>query len=254
MSKLDSNILEDKVAVVTGGNSGIGLATAQRFAAEGAKVVIFGRDAKSLDSAVASIGDAAIGVQGDVTQMADLDRLYQRVEAEHGRIDTLFVNAGVAQIRPLEEVDEEHFDLLFDINVKGAFFTVQKALPLLSEGASIVLNASIASHTGNPAFSVYSATKAAVRSLARTLSADLLERRIRVNSISPGPIATPIFGRIGVPEEAQDDMARTFTEQVPMKRFGNPEEIASAAVFLASAESSYVLGHDLVVDGGMTQL
>jgi len=246
--------MKDKVAVITGGNSGIGLATAKAFVREGAKVALFGRDADTLESAVAELGDAAIAVRGDVTQIEDLDRLFETVESEFGRIDVLFVNAGVAQVRPIDQVNQEHFDLIFNVNVKGAYFTVQKALPLLSSSASIILNTSIANQTGNANFSVYSASKAALRSLARTLSADLVDRGIRVNAISPGPIETPIYGRLGLPEEAIGEMADQFISQVPLKRFGSPDEIASGVLFLASADSSFVLGHELVVDGGMSQL
>ena len=243
-----------KVAVITGGNSGIGLATARSFASEGAKVAILGRDPTTLEAAVSELGDAAIGVVGDVQNLQDIDRLYETVKQDFGSIDFLFVNAGVAKMRPLEAVDEEHFDELFAVNVKGAFFTVQKALPLMNDGGAIVLNTSIANQTGNPTMSVYSASKAALRSLARTLSAELVERGIRVNAVSPGPIETPIYGRLDLPPEALDEMAASFTERVPLTRFGSPEEVANAVLFLSSPESSFVLGHELVVDGGMTQL
>ena len=246
--------LTRKVAVITGGNSGIGLATAHRFVNEGARVAIMGRDAETVRAAVQQLGDAAIGVQGDVTNMGDLDHLFDTVREKFGSIDLLFVNAGVGQVRPIEAVDEAHFDLQFGVNVKGAYFTVQKALPLMNDGGAIVLNTSIANQTGNPNFSVYSATKAALRSLARTLSAELVDRGIRVNAISPGPIETPIFGRLGLPEDALEGLAQHFTEQVPMHRFGQADEIASAVLFLGSPESSFVLGHELVVDGGMSQL
>ncbi len=248
------NKLTEKVAVITGGNSGIGLATARRFVQEGARVAIMGRDAETVRAAIDELGDAAIGVQGDVTNMGDLDNLFEIVREKFGSIDLLFVNAGVGQVRPIEAVDEAHFDLQFGVNVKGAYFTVQKALPLMNDGGAIVLNTSIANQTGNPNFSVYSATKAALRSLARTLSAELVGRGIRVNAISPGPIETPIFGRLGLPEDALEGLAQHFTEQVPMNRFGQADEIANAVLFLGSPESSFVLGHELVVDGGMSQL
>ncbi len=248
------NKLTEKVAVITGGNSGIGLATARRFVQEGARVAIMGRDAETVRAAIDELGDAAIGVQGDVTNMGHLDNLFEIVREKFGSIDLLFVNAGVGQVRPIEAVDEAHFDLQFGVNVKGAYFTVQKALPLMNNGGAIVLNTSIANQTGNPNFSVYSATKAALRSLARTLSAELVDRGIRVNAISPGPIETPIFGRLGLPEDALEGLAQHFTEQVPMHRFGQADEIASAVLFLGSPESSFVLGHELVVDGGMSQL
>ena len=248
------NKLTEKVAVITGGNSGIGLATAHRFVKEGARVAIMGRDAETVRAAVDELGDGAIGVQGDVTNMGDLDHLFDTVREKFGSIDLLFVNAGVGQVRPIEAVDEAHFDLQFGVNVKGAYFTVQKALPFMNDGGAIVLNTSIANQTGNANFSVYSATKAALRSLARTLSAELVDRGIRVNAISPGPIETPIFGRLGLPEDALEGLAQHFTEQVPMHRFGQADEIANAVLFLGSPESSFVLGHELVVDGGMSQL
>lgn len=246
--------MSGKIGVITGGNSGIGLATATAFVSEGARVAILGRDPTTLDAAVRGLGDAAIGVQGDVLRLADLDRLYESVRTRLGRIDVLFVNAGVVQMRPIEHVDEAHFDQMFGVNIRGAYFTIQKALPLFNDGGAIILNTSIANRTGNATFSVYSATKAALRSLARTLSAELADRRIRVNAISPGPVETPIFDRLGIPEESLNDLAAGFRERVPMKRFGSAEEIANAALFLATADSSFVLGHELVVDGGMSQL
>lgn len=246
--------LSGKIGVITGGNSGIGLATATAFVNEGARVAILGRDPTTLDAAVRGLGDAAIGVQGDVLRLADLDRLYDTVRTRLGRIDVLFVNAGVVQMRPIEHVDEAHFDQMFGVNIRGAYFTIQKALPLFNDGGAIILNTSIANRTGNATFSVYSATKAALRSLARTLSAELADRGIRVNAISPGPIETPIFGRLGIPEESLNDLAAGFRARVPMKRFGSAEEIANAVLFLATADSSFVLGHELVVDGGMSQL
>ncbi len=186
--------------------------------------------------------------------LEDIDRFYETVKRELGSIDFLFVNAGVAKMRPVEAVDEEHFDELFGVNVKGAFFTVQKALPLMNDGGAIVLTTSVSNQLGTPTMSVYAATKAALRSMARTLSAELVERGIRVNAVSPGPIETPIFGRLGLPPEAQEEMAASFAEQVPLKRFGAAEEVANAVLFLSSPEASFVLGTELVVDGGMTQL
>jgi len=245
---------DGKVAVITGGNSGIGLATARSYVAGGGQVALFGRNQETLDAAVAEFGDSAIGVQGDVRETGDLDRLIEAVREKWGQIDLLFVNAGMAEVRPFENVDETHFDLLFDINVRGAYFTVHKATPLLQKGSSVVLTTSVANTTGFAGLSVYSATKAAVRSMARSLSAELLERGVRVNAISPGPIDTPIFGRMGVPEEAVDEMAGGFTQEVPLKRMGDANEIADGVLFLGSPESSYVVGHELGVDGGMTQL
>ncbi len=246
--------LTGKVAVITGGNSGIGLASARRFVNEGARVAILGRDPTTLEAALSELGDAAIGVAGDVQNLHDIHRFYETIRREFGSIDFLFVNAGVAQMRPIEAVDEEHFDQIFDVNVKGAYFTVQKALPLMNDGGTIVLNTSIANQLGNPTMSVYAASKAALRSLARTFAAELVERGIRVNAVSPGPIETPIYGRLDLPPEALDEMAASFTERVPLKRFGAAEEVADAVLFLSSPESSFVLGHELVVDGGMTQL
>lgn len=243
--------LEGKIAIVTGGSSGIGLATAKLFAAEGAQVVVTGRRKPELDAAVTEIGSNAFGVQGDVAKLDDLDRLYAQVKARHGRIDILFANAGVARLAPLEAVDEAHFDLLFGVNVKGLLFTVQKALPLFSAGGAIVLNSSIANTKGIPAFGVYSATKAAVRSFVRSWTSELKDRGIRVNAISPGPIETPIFDTMGLPAEQLAEFGATVTQSVPLGRFGRPEEIAAAVLFLASDAASYVAGVDLYADGGM---
>ena len=246
--------LAGKVAVITGGNSGIGLAIAQEFTRQGANVVIFGRNAQTLDEAIGHIGNGTLAVQGDVTKLADLDRLYQETTAHFGKIDILVANAGIAKPAPLEFTDEALFDLTSDVNFKGAFFTVQKAVPYLNEGASVILTTSAGNVKGLPNFSVYVATKAAVRSLARSFSAELLPRGIRVNALSPGPIETPIFGRMGLPQEAVDGIAEQIGEMTPIKRFGQPEEMAKAALFLASSDSSYVVGSELVADGGMSQL
>jgi NAD(P)-dependent dehydrogenase (short-subunit alcohol dehydrogenase family) len=243
--------LEGKIAVVTGGSTGIGLATARLFAAEGAKVVVTGRRQAELDAAIAAIGADALAVQGDVAKLGDLDRLYAAVKERFGRIDILFANAGVARLAPLEAVDEAHFDLLFDVNVKGLLFTVQKALPLLAPGAAIVLNSSVANTKGTAAFGVYSATKAAVRSFARTWTAELKDRGIRVNTISPGPIETPIFDTLGLPPEQAAEFGANISQSVPLGRFGRPEEIAAAVLFLASDAASYIAGVDLYADGGM---
>lgn len=246
------NRLSGKIAVITGGNSGIGLATAKLFAQEGADVVITGRRKPELDAAVAEIGAKAIGVQGDVAKLADFDRLYAEVKDRFGRIDILFANAGIALTAPLDAVTEENFDLLFGVNVKGLLFTAQKALPLLVDGGAIVLNSSVANTAGIPGFSVYSATKAAVRSFARTWTAELKDCNIRVNVVSPGPIETPIFGKMGLQERQIEEFGAHVTSQVPLGRFGRSEEIAKAVLFLASNDSSYVAGVDLYVDGGMT--
>ena len=248
MSKLNG-----KVAVITGGNSGIGLATAKDFVKEGARVVIFGRNQETLDAAVAELGDAAVGVRGDVTSLEDLDRLVEATRAL-GPVDAVFVNAGIGGFTPIGDTSEEAFDRIVDINFKGAFFTVQKLLPALNDGASIVLNSSVAGQLGMQQFSVYSATKAAVRSLARSLSADLIERGIRVNVVSPGPIETPIFEKMGMDQQQQDAFGAQIVEMVPAKRMGQAHEIASAVTFLASADSSYVVGVELEVDGGLSQI
>jgi NAD(P)-dependent dehydrogenase (short-subunit alcohol dehydrogenase family) len=249
-----SRKLEGKVAVITGGNSGIGLATAKRFAAEGAKVVVTGRRQPELDAAVKEIGGGAIGVRGDVSKLADLDRLYATVKEKHGRVDIVFANAGGGEFAPLGQITEEHFDKTFNNNVKGLVFTVQKALPLMPDGGAVILNASIASIKGMAAFSVYSATKAAVRSFARSWTTDLKARKIRVNAISPGPIETPIMDNIGGSAEKTKEFKAGMAAAVPLGRLGQPDEIAKAAVFLASDDASYVTGVELFVDGGMAQV
>ena len=249
-----SGKLEGKVAVVTGGNSGIGLATAKRFVAEGAYVFITGRRQEQLDAAVKNIGHNVTGVKGDVANLGDLDRLYDAVKATKGRVDIVFANAGTAELAPLGKITEEHFDKIFNTNVKGLLFTVQKALPLIPDGGSIILNASIVASTGNPAFSVYSATKAAVRSFARTWILDLKERKIRVNAISPGPIATPGLDGLAQTEGVGDQLTASLLASVPLGRLGAPDEIASAAVFLASDDSSFITGTEMFVDGGAAQI
>lgn len=246
--------LSGKVAVITGGNSGMGLATAPLFAKEGAKVIITGRRQKQLDEAVESIGANAEGVLGDVSKLSDLDKLHDHVKAKYGRVDVIFANAGLGSLAPIDQVTEAQFDETFNVNVKGAYFTVQKLLPLVPDGGSIILNASIASSKGMEAFSVYSATKAAVRSLARTLTTDLKARRIRVNAISPGPIDTPIFGKTGLTDEQIEGFKSGITSQVPLGRIGLSEEIAKPALFLASDDSSYISGIELTVDGGLAQV
>ena len=246
--------LEGKVAVVTGGNSGIGLATARRFAEEGAHIFITGRRQAELDAAVNQIGNQATGVRGDVASLRDLDGLYAEVKRQQGRIDILFANAGSAELAPLGAITEEHFDKIFGVNVKGLLFSVQKALPLFRDGGSIILNASIVASKGMEAFSVYSATKAAVRSFARTWTVDLKSRGIRVNAISPGPIDTPGINNMGLTGEQTEEFKKNIVATVPMGRMGDPDEIAKAALFLASDDSSYVTGVELFVDGGMAQI
>jgi len=248
------NRLNNKVAVITGGNSGIGLATATAFINEGAKVVIFGRDQATLDTAVAALGANAFAVKGDVTSDADLDRLYATTQQRFGKVDVIFANAGIAEFAPLEQVTDDHYNKVFDINVKGTLKTVQRALGALNDHASIILTTSVSDQKGLPGMTVYAATKAAVRSFARTFSAELIGRGIRVNAISPGPVATPIFARAGMSAEQIDGLEVELTDKIPMQRFGETREIADAVVFLASSESSYVVGAELVVDGGMTQL
>src|ERR671918_307268 len=247
--------LEGKVAVITGGNSGIGLATAQRFVSDGAYVFITGRRQSELDAAVKQIGKNNVsGVQGDVSNLADLDRLYATVREQKGHIDILFANAGVGELVPLEAITEAHFDKTFGINVKGLLFTVQKALPLFQDSGSIILNASIAASKGVEASSVYNATKAAIRSFARTWTVELKHRKIRVNAISPGPIDTPGFNGLAQSEEQIEQLKTSIVSAVPMERIGRPEEVAKAVSFLASDDSSYVTGIELFVDGGMAQI
>jgi len=246
--------LAGKVAVITGANSGIGLETAKRFVEEGAHVVITGRRKDELDKAAAQIGKDVVAVQGDVSRLEDLDRLYAEVKAKFGHIDILFANAGLGQVAPLGTVTEEHFDREYDINVKGLFFSVQKALPLFKDAGSIILNSSVAGHKGIGGFSVYSATKAAVRSFARSWTSDLKDRKIRVNAISPGPIETPIFAKLGLTEEQFAEFANSIISSVPLGRVGQSKEVAAAVVFLASDESSYITGIDLSVDGGQGQV
>jgi NAD(P)-dependent dehydrogenase (short-subunit alcohol dehydrogenase family) len=246
--------LTGKVAVVTGGNSGIGLATAKRFREEGAKVAISGRDQRTLDEAVKTIGGDVIAVRGDVSRLADLDKLFQTVADKFGKIDVLFANAGIAKFAPVTDSTEALFDETFDVNVKGVYFTIQKALPLLNDGAAIIINSSVASESGTAGASIYSATKAAIRSFARTLTTELIGRGIRINVVSPGPITTPILGRSGLPQDVVDGFARDLVAKVPMKRFGRPEEVADTVLFLATPASSYITGIDINVDGGFGQV
>jgi NAD(P)-dependent dehydrogenase (short-subunit alcohol dehydrogenase family) len=249
-----SKKLAGKVALVTGGSSGIGLATAKRFAAEGAHVFVTGRRQMELDAAVQEIGPEATGVRSDVSKLEDLDRLFATIEEQKGRLDVVFANAGVGTLLPLGQITEEHFDKLFDINVKGVVFTVQKALPLLKEGASIILNASIVSVKGNAAFSIYSATKAAVRNLARSWSLDLKGRGIRVNVLSPGVVPTPGYDGLGLNPEQIQGFIDIQAAVIPLGRVGTPDEIAKAALFLASDDSSFVNAIELFVDGGHAQV
>ena len=240
--------LKDKVAVITGATSGMALATAKLFVEEGAYVFITGRRQKQLDDAVKAIGRNVTGVRGDAGNLDDLDRLYETVKQQKGRIDVLFASAGIGEVAPIGEVTEEHFDKIFGLNTRGTLFTVQKALPLFSDGGSIIMNGSIAGVKGFPAFGVYSASKAALRSFARTWTMDLKARNIRVNVLSPGTIDTPILE--GLPQEKVDE----FVALIPRGTMGRPEEIATAALFLASSDSSFVTGSELFVDGGVGQI
>jgi NAD(P)-dependent dehydrogenase (short-subunit alcohol dehydrogenase family) len=246
--------LEGKVALITGGNSGIGLATAKQFVTEGAYVFITGRREAELAAAKKQIGKNVTAIQGDVSNLDDLDRLFAQIRKEKGDIDIVFANAGVAKYAPLGAITEDFFDSIFDINVKGVLFTVQKSLPLLRDGGSIILNASIVASKGLSSNSVYSATKAAVRSFARTWTTDLKDRRIRVNAVSPGPIDTPGLSELLASSETGEQRKKMISNTVPLGRFGRPEEIAKTVVFLASDDASYVTGIELFVDGGFAQV
>ena len=246
--------LSGKVALVTGGTSGIGFATAKLFVAEGARVYITGRRQAKVDEAVREIGAGVSGVQGDVANMADLDRLFEQIEQENGKLDVVFANAGAAEFAPFGTVEEAHFDRMFDGNVKGLLFSVQKALPLIPDGGSIVMTGSIVGSKGLPANTVYAATKAAIRSFARTWTTDLKDRKIRVNLVSPGPIDTEGLRDLLGDSPAGKQRKESFSQVVPLGRLGHAEEIARAVLYLASADSSYVTGTELFVDGGMAQV
>ena len=246
--------LEGKIALITGGNSGIGLSTAKQFVNEGAYVFITGRRDPELAAAVKEIGRYVTGVQGDASNLGDLDRLFAQIKREKGKLDIVFANAGASRLAPLGKITEEHYDSVFNSNVKGLLFTVQKALPLLPDGASIILNASIVASKGLPANSVYSATKAAVRSFARTWTTDLKDRRIRVNAVSPGSIDTPGLNDLLASTEAGQQRLKMLSNSVPLGRLGTPDEIAKAVVFLASDDSSFITGAELFVDGGFAQV
>jgi NAD(P)-dependent dehydrogenase (short-subunit alcohol dehydrogenase family) len=258
MSDLTQSInhkkLDGKIAVITGGNSGIGLATAERFVDEGAYVFIAGRRQSEIDTALNKIGKNATGVRVDVSNLSDLDRLYDAVKHQKGRIDVLFANAGIMEFMSLETITEAHFDRTFGINVKGLLFTVQKALPLFQDGGSIILTASGGASKGFERLSVYSATKAAIRSFARSWTVDLKHRKIRVNAISPGPIDTPLIGTVVQSEEEAEQLKASVVNTIPLGRMGNPVEIAKAVSFLASDDSSFVTGIELFVDGGQVQI
>ncbi|HXU77276.1 MAG TPA: SDR family oxidoreductase [Methylomirabilota bacterium] len=245
--------LQNKIAVITGGNSGIGFATAKELKNHGARVVIIGRNSEAIGRAARELGGDTLGITADVSRVADLDRAFQTIREKAGHIDILFVNAGIAKFAPAAESTEALFDELTDANFKGAYFTMQRALPLLTEGASIVFNSSTIAHFGLPGASIYAAGKAALISLARTLAIELAGRKIRVNVVSPGPIATPIFGKLGLPQAAVEQMAAGILAQVPLNRFGEPNEIASSVVFLCSTDAAFITGQELIIDGGMAQ-
>ncbi len=247
--------LEGKIALVTGGSSGIGLATAQRFVKEGAYVYITGRRQAELDKALKTIGGNQVkAVRADASSLSDLDRLFAQIKQEKGKLDVVFANAGGGSFAPLGAITEEHYDQIFNTNVKGVLFTVQKALPLIPDGGSVILNASVAGSKGLEAFSVYSATKAAVRSFARSWTTDLKKRKIRVNVISPGPIETPILDGLAETKEQRQGIVDQLTSMVPLGRIGQPDEIGKAAVFLASEDASFIAGVELFVDGGAAQV
>jgi NAD(P)-dependent dehydrogenase (short-subunit alcohol dehydrogenase family) len=246
--------LEGRIALITGGNSGIGLATAKQFVNEGAYVFLTGRRELELAAAVKEIGSKVTGVQGDVSNLGDLDRLFAQIKREKGKLDIVFANAGVVKYAPFGTITEELYDSLFNINVKGLLFTVQKALPLLADGASIILNASVVASKGLPANSVYAATKAAVRSFARTWTTDLKDRRIRVNAVSPGATDTPGLNDLLASSEAGLQRLKMLSSTVPLGRLGTPDEVAKAVLFLASDDSSYITGTELFVDGGFAQV
>jgi NAD(P)-dependent dehydrogenase (short-subunit alcohol dehydrogenase family) len=245
--------LKNKVAVITGGNSGIGLATAHEFKAQGARVIIIGRNSEAVARAAQEIGDETLGLTADVARVAELDRAFEEVRAKAGRIDILFVNAGIAKFAPLADSTEALFDEISDVNIKGAYFTVQRALPLLQEGASIILTSSTVVHFGMPGASIYAASKAALNSLAKTLAVELASKKMRVNVVSPGPVTTPIFGKMGMAKHEQEQVAAGILAQVPLGRFGESHEIAKAVSYLASTDSAFVTGTELLVDGGVAQ-
>lgn len=245
--------LKNKIAVITGGNSGIGFAAAKELKDNGARIIILGRNSEAVKQAASDLGGDTLGVTADVSRVADLKRAFQTICETAGRVDILFANAGIAQFAPITDATEELFDAMTGINFKGTYFTIQNALPLMPDGASIIITSSTVVHFGMPGASIYAAGKAALNSLAKTLGMELAGRRIRVNVISPGPITTPIFGKMGMPKEMFDQMAAGIMQQVPLKRFGESAEIAKTVLFLASDDSSFITGQEIVVDGGMSQ-
>ena len=245
---------DNKTVLVTGGNSGIGLATALEFAKQGARVIITGRDQATLDQAKAQLGANAIALRNDAGDIQAAKELAASLIDQGIKLDTVFINAGVAKFAPLEAIDEALWDQSFNVNVKGAYFAIQALLPLFNKGAAIILNGSINAHIGMPNSSVYAASKAALISLAKTLSGELVDRGIRVNVVSPGPVKTPLYGRLDLPADQLDAMAAGIQAQIPLKRFGTPGEVASAVVYLSSPEAAFIVGTELIVDGGMSQL
>jgi NAD(P)-dependent dehydrogenase (short-subunit alcohol dehydrogenase family) len=245
---------EGKVVLVTGGNSGIGLATAKEFIAEGAKVLITGRDQTNLDRAKKELGSNLKAIKNDAGKLSETDRLVDFISKEYGRLDVAFINAGIAQFGPQANLDESAFDDTFNTNVKGPYFLIKGLVPLFRNGGSVILNGTINAHIGMPGSSIYAASKAALISFARTLSAEYVGQGIRINVVSPGPIKTPIFERLGLPPDALQQMAAGIQAKVPMKRFGTPEEIAKTVLFLASSDSSFIIGTEIIVDGGMTEM
>ncbi len=243
-----------KTVLVTGGNSGIGLATAQAFAKEGARVVITGRDEATLEKAKATLGADAVALRNDAAASGAGQALADELTARRIRLDAVYINAGVAKLGPIESVDEKVWDEVFNVNIKGAYFAIKAIIPLMNRGSAIILNGSINAHIGMPGSSVYAASKAALISLAKTLSSEFLDRGIRVNVVSPGPIETPLYGKLGIPSEKLSEVAGSILTQVPLKRFGKPEEIASAVVYLASKDAAFIIGTELIADGGMSQL
>jgi NAD(P)-dependent dehydrogenase (short-subunit alcohol dehydrogenase family) len=248
------NRFEGKTVLVTGGNSGIGLAAAEAFAGEGARLVITGRDQATLDTARAALGTNAITLRNDASNPAAAKLLLDALTAAGVKLDAIFINAGIAKLAPIESVDEAMWDQVFNVNVKGAYFTIKALLPIMNSGSSIVLNGSVNAHIGMPNSSVYAASKAALISLAKTLSGELLGRGIRMNVVSPGPIQTPLYDRLGFPKEKLSEVAAGIAAQVPLKRFGTPAEIASAVTYLASTDAAYIVGTELMVDGGMSEI
>lgn len=246
--------LEGKVAIVTGGNSGIGLATVKRFLAEGAKVTFTGRRQEALDEVSAELTGDFLAVKADAGNLADSQKLINTVNEKYGKIDIIFLNAGIAPFSPVSDITESHFDELFTTNVKGPFFTVKEAIPFLNEGAVIISNTSIVHSKGFPGTGVYSATKGALRALTRVLANELSEKKIRTVSVAPGPIDTPIYGKVGLPQEQVEAMGASFSQSVPLGRFGSSEEIANTVAFLASDEASYINGVEIAVDGGLSQV